>query len=54
MLFRSQTRAHGDAVAARLVGDEVHFVEPQPRVAPGQVVAFYDGDRCVGGAIAEA
>jgi tRNA U34 2-thiouridine synthase MnmA/TrmU len=27
------------------------FREPQPRVAPGQVVAFYDGDICCGGGI---
>lgn len=49
-----QTRAHGAAVPARLRGDEVVFGAPQPRVAPGQVVAFYDGDHCVAGAIAAA
>ncbi len=30
----------------------VSFDEPQPRIAPGQVVAFYDGDRLLGGGIA--
>jgi tRNA-specific 2-thiouridylase len=48
----AQTRAHGSAVAARLDGDEVVFTVPQPRVAPGQVVAFYDGDLCCGGGVA--
>ncbi|MFM8236847.1 MAG: tRNA 2-thiouridine(34) synthase MnmA [Actinomycetota bacterium] len=47
-----QTRAHGDAVPARVVDAEVRFALPQPRVAPGQVVAFYVGDRCIGGAYA--
>jgi tRNA U34 2-thiouridine synthase MnmA/TrmU len=30
----------------------VWFEEIQPRVAPGQVVALYDGDVVVGGGIA--
>jgi len=29
----------------------VRFVEPQKAVAPGQFVVFYDGDRCLGGAV---
>lgn len=49
--FLVQTRAHGTPAAARLEGDEVRFVVPQPRVAPGQVVAFYADDRCIAGAI---
>jgi tRNA-specific 2-thiouridylase len=49
-----QTRAHGAPVAARLDGDVVLFETPQPRVAPGQVVAIYDGDICCGGGIAAA
>jgi tRNA-specific 2-thiouridylase len=49
-----QTRAHGRAAPARLDGDEVVFEMPQPRVAPGQVVALYDGDLCCGGGIAAA
>ena len=39
---------------ATLDGDEVVFASPQPRVAPGQVVAFYDGDVCCGGGIVAA
>ena len=30
---------------------EVAFDEPQKAVAPGQFVVFYDGDRCLGGAV---
>jgi len=45
---RAQLRAHGAPVRARLDGDTVRFDEPQPRVAPGQVVAIYDGDVVVG------
>jgi tRNA-uridine 2-sulfurtransferase len=48
----AQWRAHGDAVPARLVGDEVRFTTPQPRVAPGQMVVLYDGDVVLGGGIA--
>ncbi len=49
-----QTRAHGVPFPARLVGNTVHFDQPQSRVAPGQVVACYDGDLVVGGGIAAA
>ena len=48
----AQTRAHAAPVAARLDGDTVVFATPQPRVAPGQVVACYDGDVLLGGGIA--
>jgi tRNA-specific 2-thiouridylase len=48
----AQVRAHGAPAPARLDGDVVRFAEPQPRVAPGQVVALYDGDALVGGGIA--
>jgi tRNA-uridine 2-sulfurtransferase len=51
---QAQTRAHGAPVAARLERDLVIFDTPQPRVAPGQVVAIYDGDLCCGGGIAVA
>ncbi len=46
-----QSRAHGTPAIARLDGDELVFAWPHPRVAPGQVVAFYDGDLCCGGGI---
>jgi tRNA-specific 2-thiouridylase len=46
-----QTRAHGAPFAAHVDGSNVVFRVPQPRVAPGQVVAFYDGDLCCGGGI---
>ena len=48
----AQTRAHGVPMAARLDGTRVRFADPQPRVAPGQVVALYDGDALVGGGLA--
>jgi tRNA-specific 2-thiouridylase len=48
----AQMRAHGDPVAATLDDTTVRFARPQPRVAPGQVVALYDGDVLVGGGIA--
>jgi len=50
--FVVQTRAHGRVTHARLEGDTVVFDAPQPRVAPGQVVACYDGELCCGGGIA--
>jgi tRNA-specific 2-thiouridylase len=48
----AQTRAHGEPFAARLDGDTLVFARPQTRVAPGQVVACYDGDVLLGGGIA--
>ena len=47
-----QARAHGTPFEARLEGDVVRFARPQPRVAPGQVVALYRGDVLLGGGIA--
>jgi tRNA U34 2-thiouridine synthase MnmA/TrmU len=47
-----QTRAHAAPVRARIEGDIVTFDAPQPRVAPGQVVACYDADVLLGGGIA--
>ena len=52
----AQCRAHGEPVAARLEaagagGLRVCFDVPQPRVAPGQVIALYDGDVVLGGGI---
>jgi tRNA-uridine 2-sulfurtransferase len=47
-----QARAHGTPFEGRLDGDVVRFIRPQPRVAPGQVVAFYRGDVLLGGGLA--
>ena len=46
-----QSRAHAAPVPATLDGGDVVYASPQPRVAPGQVVAIYDGDLCCGGGI---
>jgi tRNA-specific 2-thiouridylase len=35
-------------------GVEVHFVEPQPAIAPGQSVVFYQGDTVLGGGVIDA
>ena len=48
----AQTRAHGTPIASTFDGTTVHFATPQPRVAPGQVVALYADDALVGGGIA--
>jgi tRNA-specific 2-thiouridylase len=50
----AQTRAHGEPFVARLDGETLVFAELQPRVAPGQVVACYDGEVLLGGGIAAA
>lgn len=47
-----QVRAHGEPFAGRWVDGRVVCASPQPRVAPGQVVAFYRGDVLLGGGIA--
>jgi tRNA-specific 2-thiouridylase len=47
-----QTRAHGEPVDATVDGDTVVFTSSQSRVAPGQVVAFYDGEYCLGSGLA--
>jgi tRNA-specific 2-thiouridylase len=47
-----QSRAHGSPFEGRLEGDVVRFALPQPRVAPGQVVALYRGDTLLGGGLA--
>ena len=51
-LLDVQVRAHGTPQPGGLVGSGVRFERPQPRVAPGQVVALYDGDELLGGGIA--
>jgi tRNA-uridine 2-sulfurtransferase len=48
----AQTRSHGRPFAATWHGSTVSFAVPQPRVAPGQVVALYRGDTLLGGGIA--
>jgi tRNA-specific 2-thiouridylase len=47
----AQYRAHGEPVAATLHDDRLLFTEPREAVAPGQTVAFYDGERVLGGAL---
>ena len=49
--MQAQVRAHGVPFPARLAGDVLEFASPQPRISPGQVVAFYDGEVCCGGGI---
>jgi tRNA-specific 2-thiouridylase len=51
-LLDVQVRAHRTPVPGSLDGTTVRFARPQPRVAPGQVVALYDGDGLLGGGIA--
>jgi tRNA-specific 2-thiouridylase len=47
-----QTRAHGAPLTGHLEDQRVRLQAPAPRVAPGQVVALYDGDSLVGGGLA--
>ncbi|HVB06257.1 MAG TPA: tRNA 2-thiouridine(34) synthase MnmA [Acidimicrobiales bacterium] len=47
-----QASAHGATRPARLTGEGLAFDEPVRRVAPGQLVALYQGDRVVGSGIA--
>jgi tRNA-specific 2-thiouridylase len=47
-----QVRAHGEPFAGSWQGDRIVCAAPQPRVAPGQVVAMYRGDVLLGGGIA--
>ncbi len=47
----AQYRAHGEPVPATLNGVSLKFAEPQKAIAPGQTVAFYDGDEVLGGAL---
>jgi tRNA-uridine 2-sulfurtransferase len=50
----AQYRAHGDPVAATLEGGNLWFADRQRAIAPGQTVAFYSGDRVLGGALIAA
>lgn len=47
-----QVSAHGRPLAGALSGSVVRLAHRHPRVAPGQVVALYDGDELVGGGLA--
>jgi len=47
----AQYRAHGEKVPGWLTDSTLVFDEPQEAVAPGQTVAFYDGDAVLGGAL---
>jgi tRNA-specific 2-thiouridylase len=49
----AQTSAHGPAREAVFGGSCLRWAEPQRRVAPGQTVALYDGDRVLGSAVVE-
>lgn len=49
-----QVRAHGECFGATLTAAEaeratIRFDAPQRGITPGQLVAFYDGDECLGG-----
>lgn len=47
----AQYRAHGEPVSAVIEGATLTFEMPQEAIAPGQTVAFYDGDTVLGGAL---
>ncbi len=47
----AQCSAHGEPRSGSLAGSVLRWDTPQPRVAPGQSVVFYDGDEVLGGAI---
>ena len=47
----AQVRSHGAAHPAVWLGDVLRWETPQPRVAPGQTVAMFDGDRVLGSGI---
>lgn len=51
-LLDVQVRAHGEPAPGRWLGDRVAWATPQPRVAPGQLVALYRDDVVVGAATA--
>lgn len=50
----AQHRAHAEPVPAVVAGNTVVFEDPQEGVAPGQTVAFYAGDRVLGGGVIAA
>jgi tRNA-specific 2-thiouridylase len=50
----AQMSAHGTPTACTFDAGTVRFTTPQPRVAPGQVVALYNGDVVIGAGIVSA
>ena len=50
-LVMAQYRAHGEPVGATLEDHRLIFDERQSAIAPGQTVAFYEGDMVLGGAL---
>jgi tRNA-specific 2-thiouridylase len=51
---RYRQRARDCTVTISEAQVTVTFDEPQRAVTPGQFVVFYDGPRCLGGAVIEA
>ncbi len=49
-----QYRAHGEAVEAVFAAGGAEFRHPQYGIAPGQTVAFYDGERVLGSGVITA
>jgi tRNA-uridine 2-sulfurtransferase len=49
----AQVSAHGHGRPASLLGRHIAYDEPQRRVAPGQLVAWYVGDEVYGSAMAQ-
>ncbi len=50
----TQYRAHAEPVPGVVGGSTLVFDEVQEGVAPGQTIAFYEGDRVLGGAVISA
>lgn len=46
-----QSAAHGATVVGRLMAGRVEYEVPRRRVAPGQTLSFYQGDRVIGSAV---
>jgi tRNA-specific 2-thiouridylase len=46
----AKVRSLSKPVPARLIGDWLHFDNPEFGVAPGQAAVLYDGERVLGGA----
>lgn len=49
----ARIRYQGPRFPVRVHGDEIEFIEPGPPLARGQAVVVYDGDRLLGGGIAD-